>query len=137
MGFLDKAKEQASALGKKASEGINQGQAKLDDAQAGRKAKALLAELGAWAWAKENGRGGDLADTELERLRAELVAHEAEHGPIEEPTAPEAPEAEAPPAVPPPGAVGGPPPPGDVPPPPGSADGPAPAPAGEVPPPPA
>ena len=46
MGFLDKAKEQASALAAKAQEGVNQGQAKLSESQANKKAAGLLEQLG-------------------------------------------------------------------------------------------
>ena len=42
MGFLDKAKEQASALAAKAQEGVNQGQAKLSESQANKKSAGLL-----------------------------------------------------------------------------------------------
>ncbi|MBS1849185.1 MAG: hypothetical protein JST73_12990 [Actinobacteria bacterium] len=85
MGFLDKAKQQASSLANKAQEGINQGQAKLGDAQAKRHAKELLAELGAWEWAAAQGRESEVAAAEVARIRAELLAHEAEHGPIDPP----------------------------------------------------
>lgn len=85
MGFLDKAKEQATSLGKKAQEGISQGQDKLNDAQAKRKAGSLLEELGSWEWAARQERDGGVAAEQLERIRAELAAHEAEHGPIDPP----------------------------------------------------
>jgi len=116
MGFLDKVKEQGSALASKAQEGLSQGQAKLDEAQAKKKANELLGQLGAWQWAMSEGRDGGVGATEIERIRAELTAHEAEHGQIAPPVvaAPEPPPAPpadfapppppgAPPTVPPPG----------------------------------
>lgn len=120
MGFLDKVKEQGSALAGKAQEGISQGQAKLDEAQSKKKANQLLGELGAWQWAMTHGRDGGVGATQIERIRGELTAHEAEHGPIEPPVvaAPEPPPAPsadvAPPAPPgpPPGAPPTAPPPG-------------------------
>ncbi len=127
MGFLDKVKEQGSALASKAQEGLSQGQAKLDEAQAKKKANELLGQLGAWQWAMSNGRDGGVGATEVERIRAELTAHEVEHGAIDPPpvAAPEPPPA-------PPGDVAPPPPPGDVAPP--APPGPPPGP-GTVPPP--
>jgi hypothetical protein len=101
MGFLDKAKEQASALAAKAQEGVNQGQAKLSESQANKKAAGLLEQLGAWQWAQQHGRDGGQAQEQIARVLAELAAHEAEHGPI---GAPLPPAAEV--APPPPGAEG-------------------------------
>lgn len=101
MGFLDKVKEQGSALASKAQEGINQGQAKLDEAQARKKANELLGQLGAWQWAMSNGRDGGQAAGQIEQIRAELAAHEAEHGQIDPPTV-AAPPPPAPPTDPPP-----------------------------------
>lgn len=110
MGFLDKVKEQGSALASKAQEGISQGQAKLDDAQAKKKANDLLGQLGAWQWAMSNGRDGGSGATEIERIRAELTAHEAEHSPIAPPAVavPESPPAPPADVVQPPPPPGGP-----------------------------
>ncbi len=117
MGFLDKVREQGSALASKAQEGLSQGQAKLDEAQARKKGNDLLAQLGAWDWATAHGRDGGAGPAEMERLRGELATHEAEHGEIAPPevAAPEpppAPLAETTPP-PPPGAPTESPPPGD------------------------
>ncbi|MCB0960655.1 MAG: hypothetical protein KDB04_14190 [Acidimicrobiales bacterium] len=129
MGFLDKVKAQAE-------QAVKQGQDKLDEAQAKRKANDLLRDLGAWYYATETGRDEGNGPAELARITAELQAHEAEHGPLggakdepePEPASPEPGAAPAPPA---PGAV--PPPPGEAPPPPGAIP---PPPPGAVPPPP-
>ncbi len=80
MGFLDKAKEQASALANKAQEGISQGQAKLDAQQAKKHADGLLRDLGAWVFAQRTGRDNGGAPANIERIYGELQAHEAEHG---------------------------------------------------------
>lgn len=80
MGFLDKAKEQASALANKAQEGISQGQAKLDAQQAKKHADGLLRDLGAWVYAQRTGRDNGGAAANIERIYGELQAHEAEHG---------------------------------------------------------
>lgn len=131
MGFLDKVKEQGTALAAKAQEGVNQGQAKLSDAQANKKAAGLLEQLGAWQWAQQNGRDSGQAQEQTARILAELAAHEAEHGSI---GAPMPPAVEV--APPPPGAEGAAPPPS--PPAPTAPPAPmAPPPAGAAPPPPA
>ena len=80
MGFLDKVKEQGTALAAKAQEGVKQGQAKLDDGQARKRADAHLHDLGAWLWAQKNGRDDGQGDAEVSRLLGELSAYEAEHG---------------------------------------------------------
>ena len=98
MGFLDKVKEQGSALASKAQSGISQGQAKLDEAQAKKRSHELLAELGAWEWAARHGRDGGQATEQLERVNAALAEHEAEHGEI---AAPQVAVAEPEPVVPP------------------------------------
>ena len=80
VGFLDKVKEQGTALAAKAQEGVKQGQAKLDDGQARKKADGQLRDLGAWLWAQKNGRDDGQGDAEVSRLLGELSAFEAEYG---------------------------------------------------------
>ena len=116
MGFLDKV--QAT---------MQQGQEKIDDLQAKKKADALLRDLGAWYYAGYTGRDAGRGETEIARILGELQAHEAEHGPLggdkpAEAAAPAAPAAEPPAAgaVPPPPPIE-PPPAGAVPPPPPAA----------------
>lgn len=112
MGFLDKVKATAEQT-------IKQGQEKVDEVQAKRKADSLLRDLGAWYYAVQTDRDKGQGEGELARLTAELKAHEAEHGPLggdeDQPT-------QATP--PPPGAWTPPPAPGSAPPPPppGAAD---------------
>jgi hypothetical protein len=85
VGFLDKAKAQATQLAAKAQEGVKQGQAKLGDAHAGKNLDGLLSELGAWVWAERNGRDEGRGAAEIERITGELANHEAEHGPAPSP----------------------------------------------------
>ena len=75
MGFLDKVKAQTEQV-------VKQGQDKIDEAQAKRKADGLLRSLGAWYYATQTGRDEGNGPSELARITAELQAHEAEHGPL-------------------------------------------------------
>ncbi|MCU1452983.1 MAG: hypothetical protein JWN46_1129 [Acidimicrobiales bacterium] len=75
MGFLDKVKSQVEQVAK-------QGQEKLDDLQAKKKAEGLLRDLGAWYYAVQTGRDEGKGTAELDRIVADLRAHEAEHGPL-------------------------------------------------------
>lgn len=121
MGFLDKVKQTAQ-------ETLDKGKEKLDDVQADRSADKLLRDLGAWYYAGRTGRDDGEAAGNVERLVAELQAHEAEHGelgkkevpvaeepaapaPVPAPAPPPAPDAAAAPPPPPPVAAAPPPPP--------------------------
>src|SRR5688500_3308618 len=83
MGRMDKVKAQASQAAAKAQEGVKKGQAKLDDAQAGKRADALLRDLGAQVFAQRSGRGDAQTEAEVERLLGELRDHEANTKPID------------------------------------------------------
>ncbi len=81
MALFDKVKEQASQLAQKAQEAGKAGQAKIEDAQARRKADGMLRQLGSAVYAQRTGAASaDSAD--IDRLVGELKAFEAEHGPI-------------------------------------------------------
>lgn len=139
MGFLDKVQ-------KTARETLDKGKDKLEDIQADKKADQLLRDLGAWYYAGRTGRDNGGAAAHVERLVAELQAHEAEHGPLDQKvkadaaasaeaeTPPPATEAATPPPPPPPPAAdapASPPPPAEAssaPPPPVEASGPPPPP---------
>ena len=73
MGFLDRVKATVEQTTKTAQD-------KYDEAQAKRRADALFRELGAWYYASRKETAPD-ASEHVERLVAELEAHEAEHGP--------------------------------------------------------
>src|SRR5215207_10526675 len=75
MGFLDKLQQTAK-------ETLDKGKDKLDDIQADKKADQLLRDLGAWYYAGRTGRDEGDAAGNVERIVAELQAHEAEHGPL-------------------------------------------------------
>jgi hypothetical protein len=134
MGFLDKVKAQAE-------QAVKQGQDKLEDVQAKKKADGLLRDLGAWHYAIATGRDEGNGPGEIARITAELQAHEAEHGQLggdrdEEPEAPPVPPVPPAPGAPPaPGVPSIPPPPpgGAVPPPPPSAPPAPPAPGSDAP----
>ncbi len=143
MGFMDKVKAGAQSVATEAEKAVKQGQGKLDEAQAKRKANDLLRDLGAWYYATQTGRDDGNGPGELARITALLQAHEAENGPLGgAPTEPAPPVAPTPMAPPPPGAMAPPPPPGATPAPPPAGPQPsdaiwAPPPPGAVPPPPA
>jgi hypothetical protein len=82
MALFDKVKEQASQLAQKAQEAGKAGQAKIEDAQARRKADAILRQLGAAVYAQRSGTAGADSSGDVDKLVAELKAFEAEHGPI-------------------------------------------------------
>ncbi|MEO6627648.1 MAG: hypothetical protein ABIP03_03680 [Aquihabitans sp.] len=117
MGFLDKVKTQAEQT-------LKQGQERMDDMQAKKKADGLLRDLGAWYYATQTGRDSGQGATEIARIGAELQAHEAEHGPLTggepEPEASAPPPTSPAPTSPPPTS----PPPTSPPPPPGAAPAP-------------
>jgi hypothetical protein len=82
MALFDKVKEQASQLAQKAQEAGKAGQAKIEDAQARRKADAMLRALGAAVFAQRSGTAGADSGADIDKLIADLKAFEAEHGPI-------------------------------------------------------
>jgi hypothetical protein len=100
MGFLDKLQQTAK-------ETLDKGKEKIEDVQADRAAEKLLRDLGSWYYAGRTGRDDGQAAANVERLVAELQAHEAEHGELgakaEPPPAPApAPESAATTPAPPP-----------------------------------
>jgi hypothetical protein len=66
-GFLDKAKQVAQQALDEAKKGVEQGQAKLDEASAKREATKLLAALGAAFYAEQRA-GGTRADVDAALL---------------------------------------------------------------------
>jgi hypothetical protein len=79
MGLMDKVKAQASTLGQKAQETANAAQAKLDSAQANRRADALLRSLGLAYLAERTGRATPETSGQIDRLLADLAQHESQH----------------------------------------------------------
>jgi hypothetical protein len=73
MGLMDKVKAQATEL-------AQQGKAKYDQVQATRRADALLRNLGAVVYQERTGRGAPDGQAQIDKLVADLSAHEAANG---------------------------------------------------------
>ena len=80
MGLMDKVKAQATQLAQKTQETAREGKARLDQAQANRRADALLRNLGALVYSERTGRAAPDSQQQLDKLVAEISAHEAENG---------------------------------------------------------
>jgi hypothetical protein len=80
MGLMDKVKAQAEVGLAKASEAGKAGQAKLDAAQAKRKADGLLHDLGAAVYADRTGRATDQTNGDADQIVQQLKDYEAEYG---------------------------------------------------------
>jgi hypothetical protein len=130
VGLLDNLKQGANNLAQSVNDTVAKGQQSMDQSSSRKYADALLRDLGALVYSRDSGRGGPTVDADIERLTADLRAHEAQGGAVDlAPKAGAAPGA----APPPPGAAGGAPPP---PPPGGTAPAPPPPPGGTAPAPP-
>jgi hypothetical protein len=84
VGFLDRAKEQATNLAdrEKVREVAEKVKGKVDDLQTKRRADHLLADLGRLVYARHTGRVNDSAEAEIGRLVAELRILEDDGVPI-------------------------------------------------------
>jgi hypothetical protein len=80
MGLMDKVKAQATVLAQKTQETAREGKAKFDQVQATRRADAMLRNLGALVYAERTGRGNPDSQPQIDRLIAEISAHEAANG---------------------------------------------------------
>jgi hypothetical protein len=80
MGLMDKVKAQATVLAQKGQETAREGKVKFDQAQAKRRADIMLRNLGAVVYAERTGRGTPKTQADIDRLVADIKAHEAEHG---------------------------------------------------------
>lgn len=83
MGLMDKVKAQAEVGLAKASEAGKAGQAKIDAAQAKRKADGLLHDLGAIDYADRTGRGKTGAKKNADQIVKQLKDYEAEYGQLD------------------------------------------------------
>jgi hypothetical protein len=94
MGLMDRVREQAAQVAQRTAqatqEAANQGRAKLDQAQAKRRADAMFRDLGAAVYAERTGRGGTDTADKIERLVKALSEQEASQG-LGDETAPPAP----------------------------------------------
>ncbi len=80
MGLMDKVKAQATVLAQKTQETAREGKAKFDQVQATRRADAMLRNLGALVYADRTGRGTPDTQAQVDKLVADLSAHEAANG---------------------------------------------------------
>ena len=84
MGLMDRMREQAAQVAQRTAqvtqEAAQQGRAKLDQAQAKRRADAMFRDLGAAVYAERTGRGGTDTADKIERLVSALKEQEAEQG---------------------------------------------------------
>ena len=80
MGLMDKVKAQATQLAQKTQDTARDSMAKFDQSQANRHGDAMLRNLGAVVYAERSGRGTADSAAEIDRLMAEIAAHEAAHG---------------------------------------------------------
>jgi hypothetical protein len=80
MGLMDKVKAQATVLAQVTQETARDGKARFDQAQAKRRADALLRNLGAAVYAERTGRSTPETEAQIDKLVADLSAHESEHG---------------------------------------------------------
>ena len=97
MSFMDKVKAQAEVALTKAQQGVEQGQAKLNQFQAAKSHDALLKDFGSAYYAQQ--RSGGSADAVLAALAALDTESTEASAPAAAPDAPPAPPA-APPAAP-------------------------------------
>jgi hypothetical protein len=77
MGLMDKVKAQATVLADKAQTGMQQGQTKLQEMQAGKQADHLLRELGAYVFLSERGRAQPDGEAKVATIMGQLDALEA------------------------------------------------------------
>jgi hypothetical protein len=106
MGLMDKVKAQATVLAQKTQETARDSKIKFDQAQAKRRSDVMLRNLGAAVYAERTGRGTPGTQPEIDKLVADIKAHEAEHGINLAPESGDQPEAGPPPADGPPPAEG-------------------------------
>ena len=80
MGLMDKMKAQANQISQKAQETARDGKVKFDQAQAKRRADAMLRNLGALVYSERTGRAAADGKAQIDKLIADISAHEAENG---------------------------------------------------------
>jgi hypothetical protein len=80
MGLMDRVRAQATQLAQQAQEAAQEGKARLDQAQAGRRGDMLLRQLGALVFAERTGRGAADSPARIDQLISEISAHESQNG---------------------------------------------------------
>jgi hypothetical protein len=80
MGLMDKVKAQATQITQKTQDAAREGKARLDQAQANKRADALLRNLGALVYAERTNRGTPDTEEQVNKLVGDLSTHEAANG---------------------------------------------------------
>ena len=80
MGLMDKVKAQATQIAQQAQGAAQEGKARLDQAQASRRADGMLRQLGAAVFAERTGRGTADTPPTIERLVTEISEFERQNG---------------------------------------------------------
>jgi hypothetical protein len=80
MGLMDKVKAQATQLAQQAQDTARDGKAKFDQSQASKRSDVLLRDLGAAVYAERTGRGTGDSQAQIDKLVADISAHEAQNG---------------------------------------------------------
>jgi hypothetical protein len=80
MSLMDKVKAQATQIAQKTQETARDSKVKYDQAQAKRHADTMLRNLGAVVYAERTGRSTGDTQAQIDKLIADLTAHEAENG---------------------------------------------------------
>jgi hypothetical protein len=77
---MDRVKAQATQLAQQAQEAAQEGRARLDQAQAGRRGDMLLRQLGALVFAERTGRGTADSQARIDQLISDISAYESQNG---------------------------------------------------------
>src|SRR5262245_5998694 len=80
MGLMDKVKAQATQLSQKTQDAAREGKARLDQAQANKRADTLLRNLGALVYAERTNRGAPDTEDQVNKLVGQISEHEAQNG---------------------------------------------------------
>jgi hypothetical protein len=80
VGLMDRVKAQASQLAQMTQDAAQEGRAKLDQAQAGRRADGMLRQLGIAVLAERTGRGATDTQATIDKLVADISAYEQANG---------------------------------------------------------
>ena len=80
MGLMDRVRAQATQIAQQAQEAAQEGKARIDQAQAGRRGDMLLRQLGALVFAERTGRGTAESQAQIEQLISDISAYESQNG---------------------------------------------------------
>ncbi len=80
MGLMDKVKAQATQVAQKTQETAQGGKAKLDQAQANRRADGMLRQLGAAVYAERTGHGTADSQASIDKQINDISAFDRENG---------------------------------------------------------